>query len=73
MPIIGFVVIVSILFSGAIVYGLTTKEQKTLYNNGTHTFAPTVIFISLDGVVNHDLDLHVTPTLTQLGDRKSVV
>ncbi|KAI8327469.1 alkaline-phosphatase-like protein [Choanephora cucurbitarum] len=68
MPIIGFVVIVSILFSGAIVYGLTTKEQKTLYNNGTHTFAPTVIFVSLDGVVNHDLDLHVTPTLTQLAE-----
>jgi hypothetical protein len=45
-------------------------EQTTpLYSNGTHTFAPTVIFISLDGTVNHDLDLDITPNLRELGQR----
>ncbi|KAI9304857.1 alkaline-phosphatase-like protein [Cunninghamella echinulata] len=44
-----------------------TKPGK-VYNNGTHNFNPTVIFISLDGVVNHDLDLSLTPHLTEIAD-----
>lgn len=58
----------SLLFGGVVVYGLTNPDEEIpTYHNGTHEFAPTVIFISLDGVVNHDLDLHVTPVLSQIG------
>jgi hypothetical protein len=61
-------VIASVLFGGVIVYGLVIEyDEEPTFNNGTHTFGPTVIFISLDGVVNHDLGLHVTPVLSQLG------
>lgn len=56
------------LFIGVAAYGLTnSNEEAPTYNNGTHEFAPTVIFISLDGVVNHDLDLHLTPVMAQIG------
>jgi hypothetical protein len=59
----------TVLFGGVLLYGLVTpnKDSGPLYSNGTHSFAPTVIFISLDGVVNHDLDLHLTPVLSQIG------
>ncbi|ORX58772.1 type I phosphodiesterase/nucleotide pyrophosphatase/phosphate transferase [Hesseltinella vesiculosa] len=40
-----------------------------MYNNGTHDYHPTVILISLDGVVSHDLVLHVTPHLSSLADK----
>lgn len=53
------------------VNGLVTgDDQGPKYSNGTHEFAPTVIFISLDGVVNHDLDLHLTPVLSGIGNNK---
>lgn len=57
----------TVLLSGVLVYGLVIENEEPTFNNGTHAFGPTVIFISLDGVVNHDLDLHVTPVLSQLG------
>ncbi|KAI8336661.1 alkaline-phosphatase-like protein [Chlamydoabsidia padenii] len=44
------------------------EDNGALYNNGTHDYQPTVILISLDGVVNHDLDLHLTPHLSELAD-----
>ncbi|ORZ17724.1 alkaline-phosphatase-like protein [Absidia repens] len=43
-------------------------EDGVIYNNGTHDFQPSVIFISLDGVVNHDLDLSLTPHLSHIAD-----
>lgn len=52
------------------VNALVTGDEEgggPTYSNGTHDFAPTVIFISLDGVVNHDLDLHLTPVLSGIG------
>ncbi|CAO3639907.1 unnamed protein product [Mucor hiemalis] len=59
----------SLLFGGVMAYGLITSDEDIpTYNNGTHEFAPTVIFISLDGVVNHDLDLHLTPVLSQIAE-----
>lgn len=60
------------LFSGVLVNGLVTRDEESpKYSNGTHVFAPTVIFISLDGVVNHDLDLYITPELTGIGKYKN--
>ena len=38
-----------------------------MYTNGTHPYNPTMILISLDGVVNHDLDLFLTPHMTAIG------
>lgn len=71
MAAIALISLASVLFGGVVVYGLLTPDSDTgpLYNNGTHSFAPTVIFISLDGVVNHDLDLHLTPILSQIGKK----
>lgn len=43
------------------------EEQEPIYSNGTHEFRSTVILISLDGVVNNDLDLALTPYMSQLG------
>lgn len=57
----------SLLFSGVIVYGLTDQDEQPAFNNGTHAFAPTVIFISLDGTVNQDLEFHITPVLSKMG------
>ncbi|GAA5808176.1 hypothetical protein MFLAVUS_001561 [Mucor flavus] len=61
----------TLLLGGVMVNGLVTgdEEQGPTYSNGTHEFAPTVIFISLDGVVNHDLDLHLTPVLSGIAER----
>ncbi|KAI9490532.1 alkaline-phosphatase-like protein [Zychaea mexicana] len=39
-----------------------------MLNNGTHAFNPTMILISLDGVVNHDLDLFLTPHMTEIAN-----
>ncbi|KAI9247514.1 alkaline-phosphatase-like protein [Phascolomyces articulosus] len=39
-----------------------------MYNNGTHPYNPTIILISLDGVVNHDLDLFLTPHMTNIAN-----
>ncbi|KAI7848101.1 alkaline-phosphatase-like protein [Circinella umbellata] len=39
-----------------------------MYTNGTHPYNPTMILISLDGVVNHDLDLFLTPHLTAIAN-----
>ncbi|KAI8375924.1 alkaline-phosphatase-like protein [Radiomyces spectabilis] len=50
----------------AVVQSRPTQPLPIIYNNGTHDFHPTVIFISLDGVVNHDLDLSITPHLSRL-------
>ena len=44
-----------------------TKSHHKRLHNGTHIFNPTVILISLDGVVNHDLDLHLTPHMSDIG------
>lgn len=52
------------------VYSVSNVSQAAsthIYHNGSHIFAPTVVFISLDGVVNQDLDLSVTPMLSQMG------
>ncbi|KAI8088064.1 uncharacterized protein B0P05DRAFT_355982 [Gilbertella persicaria] len=68
LPMIGLAALISLVIGGVFTYGLVTKSQEPLYHNGTHAFAPTVIFISLDGVVNHDLDLHVTPVLDRLAN-----
>ncbi|KAG0173780.1 hypothetical protein DFQ29_007757 [Apophysomyces sp. BC1021] len=46
-----------------------TGDHNVVFNNGTHDFYPTVVLISLDGVINHDLDLHRTPYLTDEGVR----
>ena len=49
------------------------KEQhnmhpaQKLYNNGSHLFAPTVMYISLDGFRNDYLDRGVTPNLAKFG------
>lgn len=62
------ITLASVLFGGVLVQGLLIgQEQEPIYSNGTHSFAPTVIFISLDGVVSHDLDLHITPVLSEIG------
>ncbi|KAF7722987.1 hypothetical protein EC973_002457 [Apophysomyces ossiformis] len=37
------------------------------YNNGTHSFGPTVIFISLDGFRNDYLERNITPNLAHFG------
>lgn len=59
----------SLLFGGVFVYGLAVPdEQQPAFNNGTHVFAPTVIFISLDGTVNQDLEFHITPVLSEMGN-----
>ncbi|KAI7903852.1 alkaline-phosphatase-like protein [Cokeromyces recurvatus] len=65
---IWLITIATILVSSVIVYGLVVPQHtmEPRYSNGTHIFAPTVILISLDGTVNHDLDLHVTPVLSQM-------
>lgn len=57
----------SLLFSGVLIYNLTTTDDQASFNNGTHAFAPTVIFISLDGTVNQDLEFHITPVLSEMG------
>jgi hypothetical protein len=59
----------SLLFFGVALYGIldTSNSNHVIYNNGTHDFAPTVLLISLDGVVNNDLDLSVTPVLSRMG------
>ncbi|KAI9008765.1 alkaline-phosphatase-like protein [Phycomyces nitens] len=55
------------VFLGVVAGGFVASDGKdTVYNNGTHGFNPTVIFISLDGVVNHDLHLSITPHISQL-------
>ncbi|KAI9492102.1 alkaline-phosphatase-like protein [Zychaea mexicana] len=38
---------------------------QRLYNNGTHQFAPTVVYISLDGFRNDYLERGVTPNLAK--------
>ena len=40
---------------------------QNLYNNGSHLFAPTVMYISLDGFRNDYLDRGVTPNLAKFG------
>ncbi|GAN09087.1 nucleotide pyrophosphatase [Mucor ambiguus] len=66
---IALAVMASLLLSGVFVYGLTVSdEQQPAFNNGTHAFAPTVIFISLDGTVNQDLEFHITPVLSEMAD-----
>ena len=40
---------------------------QRLYSNGSHLFAPTVIYISLDGFRNDYLQRGVTPNLAQFG------
>ncbi|CAO3633701.1 unnamed protein product [Cunninghamella blakesleeana] len=69
---IGILVSIIVLsFFGTLAYGAAIKpvvKPGKIYHNGTHNFNPTVIFISLDGVVNHDLDLSLTPYLTELAD-----
>lgn len=59
----------SLLFFGVALCGIldTSSSNHIIYNNGTHDFAPTVLLISLDGVVNNDLDLSVTPVLSRMG------
>jgi hypothetical protein len=58
----------TILVVGVIGHSLLSgNEIPLVYNNGTHEFMPTVILISLDGVVSHDLDLGVTPVLSKMG------
>ncbi|KAI5284274.1 hypothetical protein KEM54_001461 [Ascosphaera aggregata] len=42
------------------------KHQRTLLSNGTSLFAPTTIFISLDGFRADFLHLHITPTLSTI-------
>ncbi|RCI05943.1 hypothetical protein CU098_012081 [Rhizopus stolonifer] len=56
------------------VYSVSNVSQAAsthIYHNGSHIFAPTVVFISLDGVVNQDLDLSVTPMLSQMAKEGS--
>lgn len=65
---IALVVMATLLFGGVFIYGLTTSDEQPAFNNGTHTFAPTVIFISLDGTVNQDLEFHITPVLSEMGN-----
>lgn len=57
----------SLLFGGIVIYSLTATDDQPTFNNGTHAFAPTVIFISLDGTVNQDLEFHITPVLSEMG------
>ncbi|KAI8972779.1 alkaline-phosphatase-like protein [Pilobolus umbonatus] len=60
-----------LLVAGVLYYALVfaeKKEERPLLSNGTHTFSSTVILISLDGVVNHDLDLHITPELSRIAN-----
>ncbi|KAI8888638.1 Phosphodiest-domain-containing protein [Backusella circina FSU 941] len=66
-------ILATILVLGVMAYGLlsTNEIPPLVYNNGTHEFMPTVLFISLDGVVNHDLDLGVTPILSKMGKQGS--
>ncbi|CEI95512.1 hypothetical protein RMCBS344292_09696 [Rhizopus microsporus] len=63
----------SLLFFGVALYGIldTSSSNHIIYNNGTHDFAPTVLLISLDGVVNNDLDLSVTPVLSRMAKEGS--
>ncbi|KZZ94492.1 Type I phosphodiesterase / nucleotide pyrophosphatase family protein [Ascosphaera apis ARSEF 7405] len=42
------------------------NKQRTLFNNGTSLFAPTTIFISLDGFRADFLQLGLTPTLSSI-------
>ncbi|KAI8060029.1 alkaline-phosphatase-like protein [Gongronella butleri] len=65
------VLLITSLFASAVtcVYLPSSSGTRRVYNNGTHDFYPTVFLISLDGVVNHDLDLHVTPHLSKLADQ----
>ncbi|KAI9482860.1 MAG: alkaline-phosphatase-like protein [Benjaminiella poitrasii] len=61
--------IATVLVTGVVVYGSWVEPIQDLeprYFNGTHDFAPTVILISLDGTVNHDLSLHLTPVLSEM-------
>ncbi|SAL97419.1 hypothetical protein [Absidia glauca] len=71
----GIIVGVIVISSVCLVYAMWcvgflrgASAATAPYNNGTHDFQPTVIFISLDGVVNHDLDLHLTPHLSHIAD-----
>ncbi|KAI7870263.1 alkaline-phosphatase-like protein [Spinellus fusiger] len=45
---------------------LPKTSEQVEYNNGTHIYKPTVILISLDGVVNQDLYMSMTPQLDQI-------
>lgn len=60
---------VGVIFCG--IFEKIEKDDTPIYNNGSHTFLPTVLLISLDGVVNHDLDLFVTPVLSQMAKEGS--
>ncbi|KAL0081994.1 alkaline-phosphatase-like protein, partial [Phycomyces blakesleeanus] len=65
--ILAIIVLLLMILMGVFVGGFVARaEQDTVYNNGTHGYNPTVIFISLDGVVNHDLHLSITPHISQL-------
>ncbi|KAI8142513.1 alkaline-phosphatase-like protein [Fennellomyces sp. T-0311] len=65
------VICIILLISAGIGYLLfyPAKSHRRMYHNGTHAFNPTVILISLDGVVNHDLDLHLTPHMSDIANQ----
>ncbi|KAI8992157.1 alkaline-phosphatase-like protein [Mycotypha africana] len=70
LVVIAVITVACILFISGAALGHRINDddnKEPRWSNGTHTFAPTVILISLDGVVNHDLQLHRTPVLTQIG------
>ncbi|KAG1143485.1 hypothetical protein G6F37_007510 [Rhizopus arrhizus] len=63
---IGSLLTVGVIFYWILNVSGLPVDNEPIYNNGSHLFAPTVLFVSLDGVVNHDLDLFITPVLTQM-------
>ncbi|KAI9311575.1 alkaline-phosphatase-like protein [Dichotomocladium elegans] len=71
------IMVVSILMLfglGGLSYALSlwpsdNRALDPVFNNGTHDFRPTVILISLDGTVNHDLDISVTPHMNSMAER----
>lgn len=67
MSSIGSLLTVGVIFYWILNVSGLPIDHEPIYNNGSHLFAPTVLFVSLDGVVNHDLDLFITPVLTQMG------
>lgn len=65
--------IMLVLYFAGVAWSYTAGQTKhgkhdIVYNNGTHDYYPTIVMISLDGVVNHDLDLSMTPNLKDLGE-----
>lgn len=64
--IIGMVVLFGILAYGAVRASKPTRSGIQSFSNGTHTFKPTTIVISLDGFRADFLQRGLTPSLTAL-------